>query len=72
MVKGVKIEVMIATLSGEITQIEEGALILEVRGGGSSFVPAPLRGRMKVGEVLLLYTHLVVREDALTFYGFEI
>src|SRR4029453_4029380 len=26
---------------------------------------------MRVGEVLLLYTHLIVREDALTLYGFE-
>jgi len=72
MVKGVKIESMIATLRGEITQIEEGALILELGGVGLRvFTPAPLRARMKVGEALLLYTHLVVREDALTLYGFE-
>ena len=63
---------MIATLRGEITQIEDAALILEVGGVGLRVaVPAPLRGRMRVGEVLLLYTHLVVREDALTLYGFE-
>ena len=63
---------MIATLRGEIAQIEENALILEVGGVGLRvFVPAPLRGRMQAGEVLLLYTHLVVREDALTLYGFE-
>src|SRR5689334_6973595 len=63
---------MIATLRGEITQIEDAALILEVGGVGLRVaVPAPLRGRMRVGEVLLLYTHLVVRADALTLYGFE-
>lgn len=63
---------MIATLRGEIAQIEENALILEVGGVGLRvFVPAPLRGRMKAGDGLLLYTHLVVREDALTLYGFE-
>jgi Holliday junction DNA helicase RuvA len=63
---------MIATLRGEISQIEDNALILEVGGVGLRvFVPAPLRGRMKAGEALLLYTHLVVREDALTLYGFE-
>jgi Holliday junction DNA helicase RuvA len=63
---------MIATLRGEIAQIEEGALILEVGGVGLRvFVPAPLRTRMKAGDTLLLYTHLVVREDALTLYGFE-
>lgn len=63
---------MIATLRGEIVQIEDNALVLEVGGVGLRvFVPALLRARMKVGEVLLLYTHLVVREDALTLYGFE-
>lgn len=63
---------MIATLRGEISQIEDIALILEVGGVGLRvFVPAPLRTRMKTGESLLLYTHLVVREDALTLYGFE-
>jgi Holliday junction DNA helicase RuvA len=63
---------MIATLRGEIAQIEENALILEVGGVGLRlFVPAPLRARARVGEVLMFYTHLVVREDALTLYGFE-
>ena len=63
---------MIATLRGEITQIEENALTVEVGGVGLHvFVPAPVRGRLKVGEAVLLYTHLVVREDALTLYGFE-
>src|SRR3990172_3058651 len=63
---------MIATLRGEIAQVEENALILEVGGVGLRvFVPAPLRGRIKAGEILMLYTHLVVREDALILYGFE-
>jgi holliday junction DNA helicase RuvA len=63
---------MIATLRGEITQIEDAALILEVGGVGLRVsVPAPVRSRTKVGDVLLLYTHLVVREDALALYGFE-
>jgi Holliday junction DNA helicase RuvA len=63
---------MIATLRGEITQIEDTALILEVGGVGLRvFAPAPLRTRLKVGDVAFIYTHLVVREDALTLYGFE-
>ncbi len=63
---------MIATLRGEVSQIEENALIVEVGGVGLRvFVPAPLRGRLKAGEVILLYTHLIVREDALILYGFE-
>ena len=63
---------MIATLRGEISQIEENALIIEVGGVGMRvFAPAPLRTRLKVGEIAFLFTHLVVREDALTLYGFE-
>jgi Holliday junction DNA helicase RuvA len=63
---------MIATLRGEITQIEENALVVEVGGVGLRvFVPAPVRARMKTGEAIFLYTHLVVREDALILYGFE-
>ena len=63
---------MIATLRGEISQIEDNAIILEVGGVGLRvFVPAPLRTKMKAGESLMLYTHLVVREDALVLYGFE-
>lgn len=63
---------MIATLRGEISQIEENAIVVEVGGVGLRvFVPAPLRGRVKAGEAAFLFTHLVVREDALTLYGFE-
>ena len=63
---------MISTLRGEIAQIEETSLIVEVGGVGLRvFVPAPLRTRAKTGEGAVLFTHLVVREDALTLYGFE-
>lgn len=63
---------MIATVRGEISQIEDNAIILEVGGVGLRvFVPTPLRTKMKAGESLMLYTHLVVREDALVLYGFE-
>ncbi len=63
---------MIATLRGEITQIEENALVVEVGGVGMRvFVPAPLQGQKKVGETVFIYTYLVVRETELTLYGFE-
>lgn len=63
---------MIATIRGEISQIEDNALVVEVGGVGIRvFVPAPLRGRVKAGEIIFLFTHLVVREDALILYGFE-
>lgn len=63
---------MIATLQGQISHIEDNALIIEVGGVGLRvFVPAPLRTKSKAGEMLFLFTHLQVREDALTLYGFE-
>lgn len=63
---------MIATLRGEIAQVEDNALVMEVGGVGLRvFVPAPLRGRLKAGDVAFLYTHLVVRETELSLYGFE-
>jgi Holliday junction DNA helicase RuvA len=63
---------MIATLRGEVSQIEESALILEVGGVGLRvLVPAPLQAKAKAGEKMFLFTHLQVREDALTLYGFE-
>jgi len=63
---------MIATLRGEISQIEDNALIVEVGGVGLRvFAPASLRARAKAGEMIFLFTHLIVREDALTLYGFE-
>jgi len=63
---------MIATLRGQVSHIEDNALIIEVGGVGMRvFVPAPVRTNAKAGEMLFLFTHLVVREDALTLYGFE-
>ncbi|KXK15145.1 MAG: Holliday junction ATP-dependent DNA helicase RuvA [Chloroflexi bacterium OLB14] len=63
---------MIATLQGKISHIEDNALIIEVSGVGLRvFVPTPLRTNSKTGEVIFLFTHLQVREDALTLYGFE-
>ncbi len=63
---------MIASLRGEITQIEDNALIVEVGGVGMRiFVPKPLLSKYNQGEIILLQTHLVVRENDLSLYGFE-
>ncbi len=63
---------MIATVRGEITHVEETALIVEVGGVGLRiFVPAPLAARAQAGEIILLHTHLAVRENDLSLYGFE-
>ncbi len=63
---------MIATLRGEITLIEDNAVIVETGGVGLRVsVLRLLRERLKTGETVFLYTHLIVREDAWNLYGFE-
>lgn len=63
---------MIASLRGEITQIEDTSLVIEVSNVGMRiFVPKPLLTKFSVGEIILLQTHLIVRENDLSLYGFE-
>jgi len=63
---------MIATLRGEITQVEDNAIIIEIGGVGLRvLVPKPLRDRTKAGEAIFLFTHLVIREDDWKLFGFE-
>ncbi len=63
---------MIASVRGDITQVEENALVLCVSGIGLRlFVPKPLLTKYNIGEIVLLQTHLVVRENELSLYGFE-
>ena len=63
---------MIASLRGEVTQIEDSALVIEIGGMGLRvYVPKPLLTKFSPGEIILLQTHLVVRENDLSLYGFE-
>jgi Holliday junction DNA helicase RuvA len=62
---------MIASLSGEIIDIGENSLVVRVGGIGLRvFVPVLLTKQAQVGGYISLHTHLVVREDSLTLYGF--
>jgi Holliday junction DNA helicase RuvA len=63
---------MIATLEGEVGELQPESLVLHIGGVGLRvYVPAPLRDRVHPGERIFLHTHLVVREDLLSLYGFE-
>ncbi len=63
---------MIATLRGEITQVEDNAIIIETGGVGlRTFVPVSLREMVKTGEAVFLFIHLVIREDDWRLFGFE-
>lgn len=63
---------MIASLNGNILAIEDDALIVDVNHLGLR-VFAPLNrmnGQYRLQDEIFLYTHLVVREDQWTLYGF--
>jgi len=63
---------VIATLSGKVFHVEPGSLVVEVGGVGLLVnVPAPLADQVVPGDPVFLFTHLVVRQDALALYGFE-
>ncbi len=65
---------MIASLRGTVLQIEQPSfLVVEVGGVGFKvFVPAPVFDSLDgVGRPVFLHTYLMVREDALTLYGFS-
>lgn len=63
---------MIATLSGEITSIDENSIIVAVGGIGLRvFIKKPLLDHIKQNDLIFLFTHMVVRETELSLYGFE-
>ncbi|MGW9112748.1 Holliday junction branch migration protein RuvA [Microbacterium sp. NPDC055683] len=62
---------MISSLRGVVLHAGSDSVILEVGGVGFSVaVPVDVARTARAGEELLLHTHLVVREDALSLFGF--
>ena len=63
---------MIASINGKIVKIELHSVVVEVGGVGLLInVPSPLRDRLRLGETVFFHTYLVVRQDALSLYGFD-
>jgi Holliday junction DNA helicase RuvA len=63
---------MIASVKGEIIDKDDSSLVVQVGGVGLRvFVPASLTAGYEIGEHAQLFTHLVVREDNLSLYGFD-
>ena len=63
---------MIAALTGDVAEIAAGSVVLDVAGVGYLVhVPSPVLAGLTRGERVRLMTHLVVREDALSLYGFR-
>jgi holliday junction DNA helicase RuvA len=63
---------MIASISGKALLLDEGCVVIDVGGVGVLVhIPSHLFFNIKIGDNLSLFTHLVVRQDALSLYGFE-
>ena len=62
---------MIARLSGTVLDLGADSLVVDVHGVGY-LVHAPLSviAAARLGADVTLHTHLVVREDSMTLYGF--
>lgn len=62
---------MIASIHGKVIQVGDDNLIVDVGGlGYLVYVTELLVHSMRRGETVSLLTHLVVREDSLTLFGF--
>jgi Holliday junction DNA helicase RuvA len=63
---------MIGFLKGNVLRVLPKDIVLDVHGVGYRIVVMDrLRETLAEGEDLSLLTHLAVREDAMTLYGFE-
>lgn len=62
---------MIGFLRGKVEQLLPEYCLLDVGGVGYRvYIASSTQSRLKIGEEAMLYTHLSVREDAMTLYGF--
>lgn len=63
---------MISIVKGEVAAKEENSLIVLNNGIGLRiFAPAGLLAETEINHPISLFTHLVVREDNLSLYGFS-
>lgn len=63
---------MIATVRGRVIEIGADRVIIEMGNVGLwVYLPDQFRLSLGLGETVSLHTHLVVREDSLTLYGFS-
>ncbi len=63
---------MIAYINGEITAVEEDRVVIEAYGiGYRVFVPSTEVEHLSVGDEVRLHTHLSMREDGMTLFGFS-
>ena len=63
---------MISRVLGTVAQVGVDDVVVVSGGlGFKVFIVPPLASELHKGDEVELYTHLIVREDALTLYGFK-
>lgn len=59
-------------LRGKVWEIQADKLVFDVQGTGYLLaVPYGLLSKLRAGQELVLYTHVVMREEELSLYGFS-
>jgi Holliday junction DNA helicase RuvA len=63
---------MISSVRGTVVHVDADSVVVEVGGVGLSVAVTSQVARVThVGEIVMLHTSLIVREDALSLFGFE-
>ncbi len=63
---------MINSISGTVSQINDNAITIDIMGiGFEVFVTHNTAMDLSVGHPIHLHTHFIVREDAMSLYGFR-
>lgn len=63
---------MIGMLRGKVWEIQKDKLVLDVQGTGYLLaVPYGFLAKLHPGQELVVYTHVILREEELSLYGFS-
>jgi len=64
--------IMIASISGKVVQLTKETVIIDINGlGFEVFVPKSLLSDTEIGDLIYLYTYMLVREDNISLFGFS-
>lgn len=65
------VHIVISYIKGILTEKEPGAIVLENQGiGYQLMIPMQSEESLKIGQEMKIYTHMHVREDHLSLFGF--
>ena len=63
---------MIASIQGKLIYKGDDHIVISINGlGFQIFTSTEVREKSNIGDTMFLYTHLIVREDSLSLFGFE-